>query len=889
MSEALRPPRFARALLRRSLPANMREHVAADLDELYERRARRDGLRRARGWYRWQALSFALRFSWERLREHMDRGTGKGGWTMGTSISVLDFKLGVRMLLKHPGLTLVSGVAMAFAIAVGSGTFEFAKDALYPALPVPDGDRIVRIRYVDRSSTQTQPVPLEDYRRLREELGSFEALAAARIVQRNLDPAGGGGPITGAAVSAMAFDLAAAVPLLGRLLATADEVAGAPPVVVLGHDLWKGRFGGESDVAGRVVRLGDQAVTVVGVLPEDFAFPAPLDFFVPLRAEATDTSVPDRTVDVFGRLAPGVTLADAQAEVAGLEPPTDETGGASSGLERQVAPFAEPVISTGALQPGGVLALIALFLVGLVLVACANVALLLYARAATREGEIVVRSALGATRARIVGQLFTEALVLAALGTLGGLAGAAWGLRWVMGVMEAQVGGALPPWIGSTLSPTTVAWAGILGLTCASLLGVLPALKATGPDVQARLGRVAGRGSGIRIGGVWSGIIVAQVALTALFLPIVFWVAGDVAAIRNADLGVPGAGADYLAVELQLDGEPGRFRQVRDELLRRLEAEPAVRAAALGSQLPGGWHPRRDVELDDDGGPPEGVRPYPPQAAWVQPDFFGVLGARFVAGRPFSEGQREVVVNESFVRVFLGGRSAVGRRFRHVDEARDEGPGPSYEIVGVIEDMALTVDPDLPHNAGVYHPLGSRPGPVHLAVRLPDGPVAFTARLREIAASVDPGLRIDRPMPLDEITRDTLLTYDTWLRVIVIAGAIALLLVNAGIYSVMSVQVSRRVREIGVRRALGAEAQGIVASIFARVLRQVLAGIVLGVGLLVLLVVASSGGTARPTMSSVAFLFAHMIFMTLVCMASCAVPMRRALRVEPTEALRADG
>ena len=345
-------------------------------------------------------------------------------------ISWLDLKLGVRMLGKYPGLTLVGGLAMAFAIWVGAGTFEFISQVIRPTLPLDEGDRVVAIWNWDAETGRPDHQVLHDFASWKEDLRSIEDVGAFRTVDHNLAVRGGATePIEVAEMSPVGFDLARVPALLGRPLVESDGAPGAPPALVIGYDLWRTRFSADPEVVGRQVHLGEVVHTVVGVMPEGFGFPVNHAAWVPLRLSPLDHARrAGPPVRVFGRLAPRFTLDDAQAElttygqrVATAFPDTHAR------LRPQVLPYARSVVHLPPAVSLG-LASMNLFLVMLLVLVCGNVALLMFARAATRENEIVVRSALGASRGRIIAQLFAEALVLAMAAAAGGLAG------WAVGI-----------------------------------------------------------------------------------------------------------------------------------------------------------------------------------------------------------------------------------------------------------------------------------------------------------------------------------------------------------------------------------------------------------------------------------------------------------------------
>ncbi|HLM66636.1 MAG TPA: ABC transporter permease, partial [Longimicrobium sp.] len=420
---------------------------------------------------------------------------------MKTAISWIDVRLGVRMLWKNPALTIVGGLAMALAIAIGAGVFGFSWSLLYPRLPLDEGDRIVALENWNIRGEDPLRRSLHDFVEWRQELRMVREVSAFRTVSRNLiAPDGTAEPVRVAEMSASGFRVARVAPALGRPLVEEDERPGAPPVVVIGHDVWRTRFGGDPRVVGRTVRLGNTVHTVAGVMPRGFAFPVNHAYWIPLRHSPTDHPRGEGPeLFIFGRLAPGASGEQAQAEL-------DAVGRRTAAAHPQTHADARPQVLNYTYPVTGIQdlplweATLMQALVSLLLVVVAvNVAVLIYARTATRRGEIAIRTALGASRRRIVAQLFAEALVLSAAAAAVGLLLAGAGLRMVHGIMKLEDPNASAFWMDFGLRPATVLY--VVGLTVLAtvIAGVLPALGATGRRVQDSL-RQLGGGTGLRLG-----------------------------------------------------------------------------------------------------------------------------------------------------------------------------------------------------------------------------------------------------------------------------------------------------------------------------------------------------------------------------------------------------
>ena len=911
----------ARLLVRRAAEARMNEEIRFHVEMDTERLVREAGLPPDEA--RRQAL---IAFGgMERHKEALRDGRGLA-WLGGLS---LDLKLGFRLLTRYPGLTFVGGLAMAFGIWVGAVTFPFVTLFVHPTLPLPGGDRIVQIRNWDVVANEAAPRALHDFLVWRDALRSVTDLGAYRGVTRNLIAGDGGArPVQAAEITASAFRIAPTPPLQGRVLGPADERAGAPAVVVIGYDVWRTRFAGDPDVVGQTVQLGDAYATVVGVMPEGFGFPLAHELWTPLRPEVLDHAAGEGpSVIVFGRLAADVTLEQAQAELTALGrraavdlPRTHEH------LEPRVAPYAKMDAELGA-DELGILLVIELFAVMLVVLVCSNVALLLFARAATRESELVVRSALGASRRRIIAQLFTEAAVLGGVAAAAGLVGAHLALeQWGLKYLEVNMG-RLPFWYDPRLSPMTVLYAALLTLLSAAIAGVMPALKVT-RGLGARLRQGTAGGGGLRFGGLWTAVIVVQVAVTVAFPVVAYVMQRQLVQIRSRDVGFPAE--EYLGVRLEMDAGAGagtnaaaapaaqraRFATALEVLRRRLEDEPGVSGVTFVDRLPGEYHRERRIELDGPspksepvggaGSPAERRPTNEVSIASIDPSFFDVLDAPILAGRGFNAADlatdaRAVIVDQGFVDQVLVGGNAIGRRVRFASEQRGgtlpNDARPWYEIVGVVNELGLD-PPQRGRVAGFYLP--AAPGsaaPLDLVVHAQGDPMSLAPRLRAIATAVDPALRLSEMRRLDQVMNEVLWFLGLWLRMTVVLTAIALLLSLAGIYAVLSFTVARRTREIGVRVALGASRRRVAAAIFQRPLTQVGLGVLAGTVLVAAAALFLSAkqpdqplrlADAGLSPGQVALLAAHSALMLGVCLLACIVPLRRALSVEPTEALRAE-
>jgi len=919
LNDGPRPPGLARKLLEWALPEDVRDDILGDLEEVFRERRDGEGEVWDRLWYWREALVFCGRFLWEKLRERRKarRGVTEGPERMGRSarlgpgISWLDLKLAFRMLGRYPGLTIVSGLAMAFAIFVGAATFEISRQMIDPVLPLPDGDRIVGLRFWNLTPNEVSLTQPPDLRSWREELSTVLDLGAFESVDLNLAVGEGPGePVQVARMSPVGFRVASVPPLMGRTLVEGDDDPGAPPVVVLGYRTWQARFGGDPAVIGRSVQLGDGSATVVGVMPEGYGFPRAADLWMPLPLEAFESG-PSETLalHVFGRLGPGASLKGAQAEVANRVVATSGTApDRYEHLTAEVLPYWESLFSV---RIGWVLRLaffqLNVFAALFLILVCGNIALLMFARVATRVREIVVRSALGASRGRIVGQLFVEALAIGVVAIAVALAALGPAQRWVLRVLQ-EVGGSFPFWVRADVSWATVVYASLLTLLGAVVAGVVPALKATGRKLSARLHQVGAGAGGLQFGGIWTALMVTQIAGTVVFCGFGCMVGSQ--AVRNASVKPYFPAEQYVGMQVEMDRvsvtpvgdttEQGfwlqYFNRIR-ELEQRIAEDPRVAGVTLVRRLPVKAHGSRFIQLDGDEETPFGGDrvEHAVFSDVVDIDFFDVFQASVLSGRSFDsgsteDGARPVVVNASFVEDVLRGQNAVGRRIRYPARSGGEGSGPWYEIVGVVQDLVADQTKRMgfesPPKARVFHPLDpSKAGtyPLYVVVHAPTGPATLVPTFFRAAEAVSPTLRVHEIEFLDHADGDVELIWRLFAYLVFLVSGVALFLSLAGIYAVTSFTVARRTREIGARVALGGRGASIVVAIFKRPLAQVATGIAVGCGLMALVVWAVNNGGF--SLRDLPLILASGVGILTVCTLACIAPTLRALRVEPATAL----
>jgi predicted permease len=789
---------------------------------------------------------------------------------MGRLISIGEIRLALRLLFKQPILSVTVILALAVGIGLATMGFTVRDEVINATLPYRAGDRFVRINLVTADSSRLDPA-VEVYQAFRDHATTLEHVGAASGRPFTVtNDSGEFESIAGALITPRSMPWVEAAPVMGRTLIPADGQPGAERVVVVRESLWRRRFGGDPGILGRSLVIGNQTHTIVGVMPDTFQFHNSGELWMPLD-EAT---LGGSARGVYGVLRPGATSETASAELDQILRTLPRSGTPAAAERVLVRPFTGDSDETDV----AVSALVCVLVMVLMVVA-SNVATLIFARTWSRGPELAVRTALGAPRGRVVGQLFVEMSLLASIAAILGLAGASAALRYFKGAFEG-----IPFWVTLEPSPRVVAFVVALTVMVSAVSGLLPALRVTRNDLRNSL--QAGRGFAFGgFGRVGAVLLVVEIALSIALLNGAVTMARAFSSYVNDIPAVPKNGV--------LTAQLGRIRnpEQRDRVVAAARALPGVVAAGAGQNLPRLYPAPRATALEPMPGEPVlGPQPTPGHA--VGEGFleavggYAVLGRLFV-GSDFVAGAAPVaIVNEPFVAKFLGGRNPIGRRIR-IDERRAAAtPEPWREIVGVVPDLGLSVgDPAL--TAGFYIPVRDEML-WYLAVRTSVDPLTQVAPLRSAVAKVDVDLQLQELRTLEDAGREERVFLSGVAFALTAMGGMALMLSIVGIYALLSFMVTRRTREIGIRIALGAQSWQVLRSITGGATIYLIVGGLLGTVLGIFF--AQARAVILISIPAPGFWMPATIFLTLAIagLVACWVPARRALSIRPSEALSAD-
>jgi predicted permease len=792
----------------------------------------------------------------------------------------------LRVFTRQPGLTAFAAVAFALGIGCTATMFSITH-GLLRGIPFERADRLAYVtRYEPAEARRNLQLTVHEIVDWRPQTSTLEALGG--FDDREMDVSGPGERperIQGALVTANAFDLLRVQPFMGRGFLETEVRPGAGPVAIIGHSLWIRRYAGDPGIIGQAIRVNGTPTTVVGIMPEGFRFPYMQDIWTPLVLDPSSSERgAGRSVHAFGRLLDGVTFDEANAEYASLFRQLEQAYPDAYPQQRvRVIPFKEHIVE----KEDARVFLALLVVVGLVLlVACANVANLLLARAATRSQEMAVRTALGASRRTVVGQLLIEALVIAFVGGVLSVGLIQLGITFFNAALADEI-----PffWMQVRFDPTVLLFTFALVLAASVIAGIGPALKATGANVNEVLKDASRGASSLRLGRTSRALVVAEVALSYGLLVVAgLMVKG---AIKHTESDVRFATQDVFtarvrprSTEYPKQADLGRFY---GELLPQLEGQAGVRKASIVSNLPGhrAWLMRCQLEREAYARDQDIPRT---RVAAISDGFFDVLGAGMIEGRGFdagddAESQPVAIVNQRYAERFFPGESPLGRRIRIGDLDTER---PWRTIVGVAPNLAMNAR--LERGAdGLYIPAAQQPmRTMFILLRAHGDAAALMPAARAGLAAVDPDLPIYQVSTLAaEIERETIAQH-TFATLFVSFGAAALFLAGLGLYGVLAFAVRRRTKEIGIRIALGADSGNIVWLTMRSSLVQMIVGFGLGIGIAAMLspVVRELLFDANPWDWTVYVGIGAALSLTAI--AASAAPTARALRVDPMETLR---
>jgi len=871
--------------------AEITEELSQDLDDRYERLIL-DGLAKEEAYRRvLSELSQSDRWTSDLRRvESAHHKIIAGDHSRANLLSDLwqDLRYASRVLLKTPGFTAVAVIALALGIGANSAIFSVINSVLLRPLPYKDPDRLTMIWEEASKNGYPQDTPTAaNFADWRDQNQSFEGMAAIADQSFNLTGAGDPEKLEGRRVSYNLFALLGVDPQLGRTFTAEEDQAGANRVVLLSHMLWQRRFASNPDIVGKSLTLNNGSYTVVGVMPPQFQFPTPEDeLWVPIAFDSREAANRHRHyLEVLGRLKPGVTTDGAQADMTTIAVRLQQQHpDSNTDIGAVITPLQDQVV--GDIKPA---LMILLGAVGLVLlIACANVANLLLARAAVRQKEIAVRVALGASRFRLVRQFLTESVLLGTLAGIVGLALSLVGLFFLRAFIPPNIAQAKVTSIDLRVLGFTLLISILTGL----IFGLAPATQAAKFNLNETLkegGRDASSGSNSnRVRGL---LVIAEVAVSLVLLIGAGLLINSFRRLRNTD---PGFRADNLLTMKIVLPEP-KYQEHKQrsafysDVINRIESLPGVKSAAVTTNLPL-YRQGNSTGIMIEG------RPEPPPGQdiiittrIVSPKFFETMGIQLLKGRPLSDEDKTntpgvVVISETMAQRYWPGEDAVGKR---IFPGRPERPEDWLQIVGVVNDVRqfqLDVEPK-PQMYLTYKQAGFF-APRDLVVKTDVDPASMASTVRRTVWEIDKDQPVSNISTMNEILAESIARQRFIMLLLGIFAAVAMLLAAVGIYGVMSYSVAQRRSEIGIRMALGAQKLDVLKLAVGQGLKLVCIGVVLGLaGAFALTRLMSSllFGITATDPSTFIGISALLIAVALI---ASYVPARRATKVDPLTVLR---
>jgi predicted permease len=815
-----------------------------------------------------------------------------------------DVRYAMRRLIRTPGTAMIAVLAVALGIGLTATMFSIVNGMILRGLPFEESHELMVMMRLNPTEGPSRLVGrIHDYEDIIERQATFDGIAAMNMQSTfNVSPPDAEPEfLSGVYTTSNLFEILGEDPMLGRTFGPADEIPGAPPVAVIGYQFWQERLEADPDIVGRTVRINGADATVLGVMPDGFGFPVSQQLWQPLQARAQDFERGRGPSLIFaGRLSDGVSAQQGQADIERIMGQlAEEYPDTNAGMTMLSRPYVNEII--GYQLPA--LLYTMLGAVGMVLViACANVANLLLARASRRTREVAISSALGASRRRVFFQMLSEAAIIAAVGSVFGIGIAKIGVDQFNGVLQSSFGGfgGIPFWFSVGLDPQVLGFTVLLTVAASLLSGVIPAAKASGANPNDVLKDGSRGGTSLSIGRLSRTLVLVEVAASCALLVGAGLMIKTVTNYLTEDYAFEPAGLFTTVVTLPVEAYPDSDsrRRFAEELGPVLRALPGVESATLASDAPvlGFTNGRFAIE----GNVYQQSRDYPStRIGMVDDHYFTAVDASLLAGRDFNAGdnadtQPVMIVNEAFAEDHFPGESPIGKRIalRGTSQAgvSERDDDLYYTIVGVAPTLYIETQLFVLTPAAVYVPLAQRPtSAITLIARVAgEDPMTITKPLKEALAQIDPDLPLTGTTSMLDAMTNGLAFLNVFAGLFVIFGAAALFLATIGLYGVLSFSVAQRSHEVGLRVALGATPRDVRWLVLAQGFRQLAIGLVIG-----LLLAFGLGSGMSVMLYQVSptdpFVMGGIVLVLLAAgLIACYVPARRATRVDPLDAMRAD-
>lgn len=796
-----------------------------------------------------------------------------------------DIRYGIRSLVRHPGFTAVAVITLALGIGANTAIFSVVNAVLLKPLPFNDPERLVWV-WDTQPQLATTPTSLPDFLGWKDQNKSFEHLAAFISGNMFLDAGDGTTDTRVGLVTPELFSVFHVSPILGRTFTYEETLPGRFRMAVLSHSMWQNRFGSDPNVVGRTIQLSGAAYTIIGVMQPGFSYPDRAELWRPLPIDPARLDPGPHYLKVVGRLKSEVTLAQAQADMSIIaarlsQQNREKNAGHGVKLER----LTKVVVGDASLALYLLLGAVGFVL----LIACANLANLMLARVGARQKEIAVRTALGASRLRIVRQLLIESIMLALGGGVIGLLLAIWAVSWIVSLSADTI----PRVHEISVDPRVAGFTLLISLVTGVLFGLAPALQVSRPDLTDALKESGRSTAGLRRNRLRSALVVSEIALSLVLLVGAGLMIRSFAKLNQVDPGFNPAQVMSLGVTLLRSKYPNdeQVGTLFSQIVERAAAVPGVVSAAAITDLPLTGSNTSD-SFTIEGRPPIPKESEPStEYHVVTPRYFDSMGIPLLSGRDFAhtdtkQSPNVVVINETFARRHFTGENPLGHRLKLQGQERD--PLLIVGVVGNVRQLGLDEQPP----PEVFVPFLQDPlsetyqRSMTIVAQTKSDPGAIAGSLRSALASFDKSLPVYALKPMTEHLRDSLARRRFNLILLTVFSCVALVLAAVGIYGVISYGVTQRTHEMGIRMALGAKPRDVLSLVVRQAMLLALGGV--GIGLLAswALTRLMKGLLFSVSVTDPMTFVAIALLMTLIALIACLIPALRATKVDPLVALR---